>query len=659
MSGKLRNAETIIYLLISVLLVFIFKKAASSPLSESGIVFGFNYNLVVYVLSLLGMFVLFLVLMLLTDRISRTLFWADLPDPEVPGKGGIAKRILFIIYIAAAICVLIFIYQIYINENNLYPQNNAATFIRQEVPHPVYFSVIAVLAAVLYFSFRAKQHLPENIVLRFGLMPLFAFFSAMLVYCPNILKDNGAGPLHIHAVTNSIVNVMHGAPYDNLNCSIYGHYALLLAPIAKLFGNNLNGIMLSLAICAFFTFFAAFYAAHKMIRNNLVYFLTVCAVTGTTTLLTRRGQYFQVNPLRLFFPALALALVAYSISHTQTRRRRCIAVLELILGTCSLIWNFETGLFCVLLIMVCKVYRVLYTDPLFSRHTFRTILFAILYGILCLALALLAVGTYNVAAGGSFGTVRQFIYPLLSGTYNVNNLRTVFPSVQFLYFFEILLFLLTALICLRRQATHRCSDNVSETVVFATSVSGLLALIYFMNRSVYGNMSISHMQLGLCLGFWASRALDVEGDTIRERICTPSRLMNRMLLGILFGCSVLLAVEGASYIQIATDFRVKSSWNTESLDEAAQELSKNVPKDTFGFGTYVPEVYAALGWDTGCYMTDWSDINAENWRYAVSEANKRDTFLSSVDDLQGVDDYEVTAEVPVGDYTFRLYKKKS
>ena len=73
----------------------------------------------------------------------------------------------------------------------------------------------------------------------------------------------------------------------------------------------------------------------------------------------------------------------------------------------------------------------------------------------------------------------------------------------------------------------------------------------------------------------------------------------------------------------------------------------------------MPEVYAALGWDTGCYMTDWSDINAENWRYAVSEANKRDTFLSSVDDLQGVDDYEVTAEVPVGDYTFRLYKKKS
>lgn len=177
MSGKLRNAETIIYLLISVLLVFIFKKAASSPLSESGIVFGFNYNLVVYVLSLLGMFVLFLILMLLTDRLSRTLFWADLPDPEVPGKGGIAKRILFIIYIAAAICVLIFIYQIYINENNLYPQNNAATFIRQEVPHPVYFSVIAVLAAVLYFSFRAKQHLPENIVLRFGLYAPVCFLQ--------------------------------------------------------------------------------------------------------------------------------------------------------------------------------------------------------------------------------------------------------------------------------------------------------------------------------------------------------------------------------------------------------------------------------------------------------------------------------------------------
>ena len=657
MSGKTKNAERLTYILISVLLAVIYKKAAATPVDESGLIFGFNYNLFVYIVSLLVAFLVFLILMLLIDRLSKTLFWTELPDPEQRGKGGIAKRVLYIIYIAVCVTALIFIYKIYTSENNLYPFDNAVSFLRQEVPHPAYFAVITALTLVLYFSLKTKQPAEENVLLRFGLMPIFAFFSAMLVYCPNILKDNGAGTLHIHAVTNSIINIMHGAPYNDINCSIYGHYGLFLTPISFLLGGRLNGVMLSLAVCAFIAFFAAFYTAHKLIKNNVVYVLTVFAITGTTTLLTRRGQYFQINPLRLLWPAVTLALIAYSVSHTQTRRQRLIRILELIVGTCSVVWNFETGLFCVFLIAVVRIYRALYTDPFFSRHTFRTILYEILYGIGCLALAFLTVGIYNLLAGGEFGTVKQFIYPLMSGTYNVNHLRTDFPGVSFLYFFEILAFFLSALICLRRQAAHRCSDYVSETILFAVSVSGLLQLIYFMNRAAYGNMSIAHMQFALCLGFWGSKALEAEGDTLKESLGTPSRLLGRVLLVILFGCSVVLAVEGGSYIQIAADLRVKSSWNTESLEETLEEIKKTVPENTFAFGTYVPELYAALGWDTGCYMTDWSDINELNWNYALTEAQSRDCFFSSADGLI-LPDYEVTATIPVGNLTFHLFEKK-
>ena len=655
MSGKIKNAETVIYILIAVLLAYIFKKAAASPLNEAGTFHGLNYNLFVYIAAVLIAFVLYLVLMGLTDYLSGTLFWSDIADPEAPGKGSMLRRILFILYIAAAASVLILVYQIYVNENNLYPENTAATFLRQEVPHPVYFGVITLLSLVLLLSLKTAKQEEENFCLRFGLMPVFAFFCAVLVYCPNILKDTGAGTLHIHAVTNSVVNIMHGAPYGDLNCSIYGHYGLFLAPIAFLFGGHLNGIMVSLSVTAFCAFFAAFYAAHKLIRSNVVYVMTLCAATGTTTLLTRRGQYFQVNPLRLLWPALTLALIAYGISHTQTRRKRMITILEYVVGISSVIWNFETGLFCVLVIAVLRVYRVLYTDPLFSRHTFRTILLAVCYAVICLAGAFAIVGFYNVAAGGEFGTIKQFIYPLFSGTYNVNHLRRSLPSVSFLYFFEILLFLLTAFICLRNQAKHREGDRVAETVAFAVSLSGLASLIYFMNRAVYGNMSISHIQLCLLLGFYASAALKKEEGPLKARIGTPVKFFRQVLLAILFGCLVLLAVEGASYVQIACDFRVKSSWNTESIRQAEADLKEAVPENTFAFGTYVPELYAALGWDTGCHMTDWSDINEFNRNYALTEAQKHSSFLTSEElELPG---YTVKAEIPVGEYTFRYYVK--
>ena len=164
MSGKIKNAETVIYILIAVLLAYIFKKAAASPLNEAGTFHGLNYNLFVYIAAVLIAFVLYLVLMGLTDYLSGTLFWSDIADPEAPGKGSMLRRILFILYIAAAASVLILVYQIYVNENNLYPENTAATFLRQEVPHPVYFGVITVLSLVLLLSLKTAKQEEEKLL---------------------------------------------------------------------------------------------------------------------------------------------------------------------------------------------------------------------------------------------------------------------------------------------------------------------------------------------------------------------------------------------------------------------------------------------------------------------------------------------------------------
>ena len=111
------------------------------------------------------------------------------------------------------------------------------------------------------------------------------------------------------------------------------------------------------------------------------------------------------------------------------------------------------------------------------------------------------------------------------------------------------------------------------------------------------------------------------------------------------------------YLPVATDYRLRTSWNTKSIDEATEAIKEAVPENTFAFGTCVPEVYAALGWDTGCYMIDWSDINDINREYAMTEAMKKDSFLTS--EKLEFPGYKVIKKIPVGDYTFRLYGKKS
>ena len=267
MSGKTRNADCLILILIGVLLSFIYNMAASSSCNETGVFHGLNYNLVVYAGTLAASFLLFVILTLIVRRLQASPAWAEFPDPE-SRSSAVSRRVVYVIYIAVIISVLILVYQIYINENNLYPENTAATFLRQMVPHPLYFGIIVYLSAILLVSLRTRERFVPNRVLRYGLMPVMAFFSAALVYCPNILKDGGAGTLHIHAVTNSVVNVMNGAPYSELNSSIYGHYGLFLAPVSFLLGGGLRGVMLSLSVCAFIAFLASFYVAGKLIRSN-------------------------------------------------------------------------------------------------------------------------------------------------------------------------------------------------------------------------------------------------------------------------------------------------------------------------------------------------------------------------------------------------------
>ena len=119
------------------------------------------------------------------------------------------------------------------------------------------------------------------------------------------------------------------------------------------------------------------------------------------------------------------------------------------------------------------------------------------------------------------------------------------------------------------------------------------------------------------------------------------------------------------YLEVASDFRVRSSWKTASLDEAVAAVQEAVPKDTYAFGTYVPEIYAALGWDTGCYMTDWSDINELNRNYAFDGAAAQNAVLTSVEDATGEDgtdtpaSYEPAPELTAYDKYAAVYEQNS
>ena len=647
----------LIYIILGVFLAFIFQKASSSAYNAEGFFHGINFNLFTYVAALACAFVLWLLYCLVMYFIGRAEGSVKQKAEERQSTlSRIAGFILYVIYGAASAAVLLLIYEIYINENNLWPGTASQTFLRQEITHRYYFAMIVLVAGVLFLTLSRKKT-EQNLRFRAGSAFIFAVISALATYCPNIFADKGAGVPHIHAVTNSIVNVAHFQPYNELNCSIYGHFGLIFLPFVKLFGNDLTGILLSISFFTLVSFLAAFYVAHKMIRPDSIYLMALAAITGTTTIFTRRGQYFQINPLRLLFPMLMLAVIAWRTGQTVRKKILLARILEYVCGILAVIWNFETGLFCIAVCAAVSVFRDSYGSKPFSKKTLVLVLKAALYAAVSLAGAYVIVNIYNLLTGGSMNSIKLFIYPLMSGTYDVDNLRVPLPSVRFLYFFQILLFFLTALIMIERQWRNTENDRCAGILRFAVSLSGLSSLIYFMNRAAYSNMSIAHIQMVLLLASFGQHALDLNQDTFRKKLSSPLSFFRYSLAVILFGGCVWMAVEGAMYIEVCYDYRADSSWKKQDFAVKLEELRTTIPENTWGFGYCVPELWYQLGWDNICFMTDWSDINDYNKEYALSEAQKHDAFVTTSKDLK-FKGYRLDQTVTIGPYDFKLYVKK-
>ncbi len=648
-----------IYIMMGGFLAVWFEFASRSPLNKKGVLLGHNFNLTVYVGGILAAFLLYL---------ASQLFL-----PRHPDKGnstpGFFDGFLYVIYGAAAIAALFLIYRIYAMECTLFPGTAAPTFLRQEVPHRVYAGAVLLIFAGLYCT--VPRSMPRGIrtnrSFRIICALITAFVNAAALYAPNFYLDQGGGFHHMHSVLNSIVNVAHFVPYDRLNCCIYGHYSLICLPFVKLLGNDMFAVMQTLALMGFITFLAASYVASKLVKSNIVYLLVLFGMTGTTSIFTRHGQYFQINPLRLLFPSLVLAFFAWEAGMDESDRKRLVIriCLEYLLGSLSVVWNFETGLFCTASIAAVRIYRTWNENPVFSKKTVRTFIRALLYGILSLCAAFGLVALYNLVCGGRVNTVREFIYPLYSGTYNVNHLRKVLPGIQYLYFAQILLFLIGAVRALRRQSLRKTSGSAGSSyaesvrrdqLIFGTGVLGLAVLVYFMNRTAYSNISISHIPMMLLLGAFGEHSAALTRKDLNKNLQQPSLFgAASMSVVLLFGC-FWLALEGALYIPFAYDYRATSTWATASYVDAVEGFRNTIPKDTYGFGTFVPELYYQLGWDTGCYMTDWSDINDYNREYALQHAFEKEAFITT--ESIEAPGYEIQTTIHMGTVDYQYYVRK-
>lgn len=675
------NFEMIIYIVIFLMVHTIFLISALLPWNDVGLLFGKNYNIIVYLITMIIMMSLIILSiivmhkMMYNGRISTSCNISE--DRTVSLKQIIWRCLILVLCIA---------YMFFLYRGGMYVSaSKEEQFVRSNrlvsVPYFVsfLFFYLLIICNCNYLGMnRSKSQLRKVMLF------LIPFLVALLAYAPNPFADHGAGLYHIDAYVTSIINTAHMRGFDEYNTSIYGHYGLFFLPFIKLFGNNYISIALVVSIFTYIAFFSACYVCYSWIKNAFVFSCAIVSILGISILLFPTGQYYAILPHRILFPSVLLALISW-IETKKVSLCKSIAILGIV-QIISLIWNIETGMVCVLVGSVYYFERYLCrTTTKGSRKQYiAAFISAVVICILCVLLAYLILNGYNYVLGiRKWMSFRRFVYPIGSSTYNIDRLRLPLPKRLSLYVFLVAVFFISltnSIIHLQHLKLYiddsdqkKCLDLGRRRVQMCVAISGLGSLTYFMNRAAYSNISISWLQMVFAMSILSDQALFEKKSKIQglknegmfhhfvKGICQLS-IRDIAGLFLLFGL-FCLSLESILNLDRCVEQRCYT-WNIENLMERLDTIKEVVPENTYAYGMGVNEIYYQLGWDTGLVIRDWEDMDQESYDRFVKEVKKQDLVFAEKQDPNSryyyniAENYNEVFAIEIEGINFALFEKR-
>lgn len=631
---------------ISVIIGFLV--AYRLPYNASGKLWGIEYNLIGYFLVIVFAFLIY-VLSLALLRNART------------NESDRTERIFSVIYLSAFGAFLAFMMACLIKELEVafYGEDLKVMFLRENDHRSIVFIILFVVtfAVLLLLRNKAENKMPSWLRKAFAI--LAATIGALFHYAPNAFLNQFTWFYHVHAYTNSIVNVMRGVPYNDATNGIYGHYGIIYWPFVKMFGDSFDAILITIAIFAFLTYLAAFYVCDKLISNDVIFIITVIAGFGLATTFFGPGNYFQTMPCRVLFPMLTVAFVAKAskIKNRIIRDAGGIAI-----GSLAIVFNTETGLICTATLVATWFF---FRWEWKLEKIIRNVIFAVLGFVISFIMAWGMVDAYNLLCGGDILSVKQFIYPIGS-SFVSSDTRVAMPDVFSWHTFEAIVFGIAAFTSVGKvwQSKGENPTSKSEKVylIFAVGVTGLSTLMYYVHRCAPGNISVSRLELVILLGFFANDYCKEWSQNEKWFSMEDSSKLGKKLY-TLVACFLVcyLAIEGFAQVGNVVKSRTESVWDTKQLRTDYEYARSCIPENIPAFGMAIQEIYYQLGINPQTETSDWSgeETPIQSIRHIENILVENDdvitsNFTSSREDISAL--LEENGFTPVTDIDFQNFK---
>lgn len=569
----------------------------------------------------------------------------------------------------------------YLEERNERIGYNPQMLFRYRIPFFIFLLVVLFLFLVFVFLIRITEKITcKNYhIFRFVVVMIVSILYASTVYAPNVFGSSYE-LWHAHAYDNSIYDIFRLVPYSEVEKSIYGHYAIFFlfpGKLLHLFGVPYNIVVALLIACsAFIMYFSVLYVINKLVKNHIVFFFFVLALSECRFQFGQ-GIYWQMSPHRLMFPCLIVALVMFWKSRNQknnicsrhlfSSEKSFVSVL-FVLESFSLIWNTETGIVCIIASELFLVFERIKNDNSTKLNSIMRIsCIFILRLILSVSCAYGIVNLYNSLCGGNVLNFREFIYPLLSNTYEISNLELSLPNWKANWFGCSILFLCVLVYCFVKCIKH--DKNMRYSLYILVSLLGLGTIFYYINRASNGNLYICYPEFLIILSGILDDLILCKVDVFDKSSVHKYKSLVRNFFsirnGLKYAISLVCCVLATGVVGMDNVFESKKNeiWNTEKIDEFVAVLDNDIPEGTIGLGLGVPELYAMMDRDPGIHLIDWADINNRGYEYYdyVNSVLKDETrFFARVEDMISISEsrqFSIVKEFTIGSIKYALYER--
>lgn len=497
-----------------------------------------------------------------------------------------------------------------------------------EYPRPVAACVVGGICLLFLYLVRDSAALSQqpcrkaDYVFRAYAVILFVL-TLLTQYTPNVLNGDSGNLYHMHAYFNSVYNAVFNVPYSDEVSSIYGHYAIFLAPVLKLaralgITNMVKVFMLLMAALKVLILICVAYALWIFVKNNLIRILALTAA-GYAMIGVEFGIYLQLNPHRTIVSAIFMAMAAFLAAHPQHEKKIC--AVGYIISVALIIWSTECGM----VALIC--WAAIFCCRALQQKSPRAWLAVALHLALCAASFLAAVGLvdlYNLALGGSMLSLSSFLFPLLTQSYMTGFLEQPLFSGLSQWVFMISLFLL--FVCKGLFTTVLCckvpQDSLKNAIYFGLGAIGLGSITYALNRPTYGNFFIALPLTALLLAILADRALPeitaVLHKETRKALEPSSGIIGHIGVIVLCVLFVLTLLTVANYG--SRQDRRQPLHDEYSMTDMSKYIDDNFSLDTVALGRGALELFAAKGLDTGLHVMDYSDITISPAQFAYADS---------------------------------------